>query len=430
MIELDSFPHYQSTLSALRKASKPGMRFDLAPMHLLSERLDHPWKSFPSVLIAGTNGKGSTAAILTEILAQSGYTVGLYTSPHLSFYRERIELRGVSKTSSEKYWLDAFSTLIKSLSRTEHEFTEFELLTALSFLIFKNANVDIAILEVGMGGRLDATNVVEPLLSVITGVDFDHQQILGDTLAKIAHEKAGILREGKPALTLEQDSAVTTTLRYEAMQKRALLQCISPGELSSMTIEGQTFEYQGKSYRQKMIGIHQIANASLALEAAEQLKKFGFFISESRMEQGVLQAKWPARMEILCKKPIVLVDGAHNPQGCATLTENLKRLSLQKPEILVIGMLEDKNVMGMIQSLAEWGDRWIITQSRSPRAVKAEVLYDRVRETLPEKDILLRHSLEEACREALSAAKEEGTVCITGSLTTAGEARRLLRSHS
>lgn len=437
--EKPRYADYQATLTALKKFSKPGMRFDLAPMRELSKRLGDPWKNFPSVLIAGTNGKGSTAAILSEILSQSGRKVGLYTSPHLSSYLERLIIRDTSHlnfantdaASASRHlrtaWCRAFSKLAEALQTDQREFTEFELLTALAFLVFADAKVDIAILEAGLGGRLDATNVVDPILSVITSINYDHKEILGETLSEIAYEKSGIFRSDKPALTLEQPSEVMQTLEREARLKKCNLSFVSSGKLLEMSLNEQTFEYDQKTYRQSMIGIHQVENAVLAIESARTLRKLGYSISDKHIESGVKSARWPGRMEILSEKPLVLCDGAHNPQGCKMLIRNLKALPLKNPAILVIGMLDDKDVDGMIEALSPWGDRWIITESKNSRAIRTERLLETVKAVLPKKSAVAAKTVADAYREAL---KENGqTICFAGSLTIAAEARRLFKKR-
>lgn len=419
------YSDYSATLSMLRNVAVPGMRFCLQPMRELDARLGHPWKSFLPVLIAGTNGKGSTAAFLSEILHRAGYKVGLYTSPHLSSYRERIRIS--QSLIDERSWCAAFSTLMDAVQGLENGATEFELLSALSFLAFRNAGVEVAVLEVGLGGRLDATNVVEPALSLIAAIDYDHCQILGKTLPEIAFEKAGILREKRPAIALKQDPVVMQTLQREADLKSANLSFVEPEcQLSSISLKRQVFGYQGKRYSPALLGLHQAANASLAIEGAKALIGLGLSIEEKHLEAGVNEARWPGRMEVVRENPAIFLDGAHNPQGCRTLVQTLSRLPLSKPDSLILGVLEDKDVEGMIEALSPWGERWILTEPLNRRAMKVEALYDLVKSKIPTKPVFAARNLAAACREGLNQLQGRGTLCIAGSLTTVGEARRLL----
>lgn len=425
---------------ALQKISKPGMRFDLSAMRELSRRLGDPWRSFPSILIAGTNGKGSTAAVLSEILAQSGRSVGLYTSPHLSSYRERLQIirvrpylgfvkpdAGSERWVSEAAWKPAFDKLSDSFDEIENRFTEFEILTAMAFLVFQEAKVDIAVLEAGLGGRLDATNIADPILSVITTIDYDHKEILGNTLSQIAYEKAGILRPGKPAIALEQEPEAQNSLIHESNSKKSELSFVKPGRLLSMSIDGQQFEYDGALYRQKMLGKHQVANASLAIEAAKRLNVLGYSISGANIKDGVRLADWPARMEILSESPLTICDGAHNPQGCRLLALSLNALRLPRPHILILGILEEKDVAGMVRALASWGDRWIVTRSDSPRAVPCSALAEIIRKEIPEKPLMISPKVAEAYQTALNETGGNGIICFAGSLTVAAAARQILK---
>lgn len=422
------FPHYQSTLSELWRIANRGIRLDLEPMRILSAALGDPWRSYPCVLVAGTNGKGSTCAVMSEILSSAGYRVGLYTSPHLSFYRERVVIkeRGKVLPVHEPVWCSSFSRVHEAVHQVSQSFTQFEILTALAFTMFQEEEVDIAILEVGLGGRLDATNVAKPMLSVFTSIDHDHHEYLGNSLSSIAREKGGILREGGSAISAAQHDEVITVLQREAHRMRAAVSFIHPGKRLARTPQGQSFEYEGKQFEQSLIGDHQIENASVAIAAARQLRTHGFHVTEDAVATGVKNARWPARLECLFRSPDVFVDSAHNPAGSRALVLSLNSLELPRPHILILGILEDKEVSEMLSALEGWGDVWIFTQSFSPRALSPLVLGSKTQSLGIKKEVEVSGRVGEACRRALSLVNREGTIVAAGSLTTAGEARRLL----
>jgi dihydrofolate synthase/folylpolyglutamate synthase len=428
-MKVNVFPHYQSALSCLWKMATPGIRLDLKAMRQVAEALGNPWKAYPCILIAGTNGKGSTASMLAEILAISGLKTGLYTSPHLISYRERFCIKTISGNLPfhENTWCRAFAKVKQAVEDCGVSLTQFELLTAMAFLYFLEEKIDVAVLEVGMGGRLDATNVVDPILSIVTIIDFDHQEYLGNTLSAIAREKAGIFRKNVPAFTLLQNEEALNTLKSEAEQKGALLQVVESGTMQSLSLEGQSFVYQGKLYWTSLLGVHQVQNASLVIESARYLQKASFPISEDAIALGLAKAQWPARFEILRKKPVVVLDGAHNPHGALALANLLHASQLPKPHLLILGILEGKDALGILQALSGWADEIIFCRSFSPRAIAPEKLFEMGEALFPKKKFHLAKRVGEACKRAFSILNGNGTLCVAGSLTVAGEARRLLQ---
>lgn len=428
-LTLEIFRNYQSTLNHLRKIEQPGIRLNLEPMRRITARLGEPWKDFPSILIAGTNGKGSTAAMLSEVLADAGYKVGLYTSPHLNSYKERILIKhaGSQTNIDEKVWCANFSKLNQAISEEQVSLTEFEILTALAFLIFQEEKIDAAVLEVGLGGRLDATNVVCPVLSIITSIDHDHHDFLGKNLRSIAGEKAGILRPKTSGVTLAQDPEVMLRLNEEAKKLQARLHVIIPGTLQTISLESQTFNYQGKTYGQTLLGEHQAANASLVVESAKHLKDSGFKISHENLVRGIKKAKWPARCEFISSSPAILIDGAHNPHGCRGLVSTLKKLDLPQPHLLILGVLEGKDIQGMIEALRPWGDSWILTRSFNSKAMDPYRISQAAQSSGVRQQIHCTPRVGEACRQGLALLNNGGTLVVAGSLTTAGEARRIFQ---
>src|SRR5579871_1069195 len=321
-------------------ATTPSHKFDLAHMRSLLGALHHPERTYPSVLIAGTNGKGSTAATLASILEASGLKTGLYSSPHLIRINERIRIGGEAISD------DAFASLHREVDRVAEELVAqgalpwhpsfFEMMTAIAFLYFSREKIDIAVLEVGMGGRLDATNVVEPLVSVITDISLDHQKFLGNTVAEIAREKAGIIRPGGVVVTLPQQPSANdvignTILDVDAAGVSAVqyVPPVSPGSTQYMAPNTERWQYPlqvlGKQIlvQSPLVGRHQLRNVALAIAAAEELGKKGLRgITAESIEQGIRKTHWPGRFQVIPRRegwPEIILDVAHNPAGAWAL---------------------------------------------------------------------------------------------------------------
>ena len=357
-------------------ANTPSNKFDLAHMRVLLAALDHPEKRFPGVLIAGTNGKGSTAATLASILRASGLRTGLYTSPHLVRINERIRIDGEAISD------DDFALLHDVVDRTaerlvgEHELpwhpSFFEMLTALAFEYFARRRVDIAVLEVGMGGRLDATNVIEPLVSVITDIALDHQKFLGDTVAEIAREKAGIIRPGGVVVTLPQQPQANdvigntilelgargiSAVPYVPPVSPASAQYVAPaGGAPGPLVSRYRLQVLGKEIQVEtpLVGRHQLRNLALAVAAAEELSKQGFAVTAESIEQGIRQTRWPGRFQVLPatgQAPEIIFDVAHNPAGTWALRSALSAHYEDRPLTFVFGALRDKAIGEMAEIL-------------------------------------------------------------------------------
>lgn len=420
------FPNYQATLTKLWEVAKPGIRLNLEAIRSLSSSLGDPWKSYPCVLVAGTNGKGSTVAMLSEILHRSGYRVGVYTSPHLSSYRERIVIKESGAAFDEICWCNNFLKIMKKVEALKLSLTQFEILTALAFLIFQEKKVDVAILEIGMGGRLDATNAVEPILSVITAIDYDHCEFLGHTLPEIVREKAGILRAETPAVAGIQAPEVMSALFAEAEKIHSRLQFTQSATLITSTLENLVFDYKGQHFKLSLRGGHQVQNASVAIEAARCLRNLGYSIPETAIADGLKNTQWPGRIEILSHNPTLILDGAHNPQGAKNLCHFLTSNPFEPPHYFVIGILDTKDAKSILESLKPWGNEWIFCQSRDPKAIPSESL-GALAQSSSSRRLREVRRVGEACRLALTELQGKGTLCVTGSLTTVGEARRLLK---
>jgi dihydrofolate synthase/folylpolyglutamate synthase len=405
-----------------------GMRLSLEPFRRLLAKLGDPQRQVPAVSIAGTNGKGSTAALLAAIGCAAGYRTGLYTSPHLEEPRERIRIDGLALPTLE---LDRLLSLVVEAAGDELP-TPFEALTAAALVSFAEAAVELAVLEVGLGGRLDATNVAEPRLSVITPIALDHQQQLGATLAAIAAEKAGVMRAGRPALTWGAEPESTAALFAAARAAGATLdlgveeaQIVSaePDGLAGQAVALRTAEAEHR-LRLPLAGRHQLTNLALAVLAAERLAGLGYArIDGAAVAAGVAGCRWPGRLEPVAvpQGPTVLLDGAHNPAGAEALAAHLE--AVVTPWNLVFGTLADKDAAAMAALLASRARRVYLAPPDSPRALP-----------LPElaaTPALAGADLGSNAGDALARALADGTplVVVAGSLYLVGEARRWLRER-
>jgi dihydrofolate synthase / folylpolyglutamate synthase len=409
-------------------------KFSLNEIRVLLEALGHPHRQFPSVLIAGTNGKGSTASTLASILTQSGLRTGLYTSPHLARVNERMRIDGAEigdDAFAASYFRvhDAAQRLVLE-GRLEQLPSYFEMLTAQAFVHFAGAEVDVAVLEVGMGGRLDATNIVDPMLSIVTDISLDHTEWLGSTIGEIAREKAGILRRGGTLITLPQHPEANQVLGEvaEALGVRAcsavpyLPQAGAPA-MGSYPVRalGSTIEVSSP-----LAGAHQHRNVALAIAAAVELaEQHGFPVTPASIAAGIGRTVWPARLErIEARGRHWILDVAHNPAGAWALRAGLRGLFGERgPGTLVFGCLRDKPIAEMAQILFPVFDRVIFAPVRSPRAAAMDELAAAALATVT--PALAAQSVDEALR--LAAAGEPGeTAVVSGSVYLVGEARTVL----
>ena len=415
----------------LARLEREGIRLGLEATRELLAALGDPQHRFPSVLVAGTNGKGSTAALLASILAASGLRTGLYTSPHLERPQERIRIDGEPLSGARLARLLAAATAASAAAGARLP-TYFEAMTAAAFVAFARARVDLAVLEVGMGGRLDATNLAAPVLSLVTAIDLDHREHLGDTLGAIAREKAGILRPGRPALALAGAAEATAALVARAAEIGAGLRDLGPwlGETRFLAEgwEGQRLEIATPAARWRLrlplAGRHQAANLLLAVHAAELLAGSGWpAIGRDAIRRGVAAARWPGRLECVRLpdgRRRVLLDAAHNPGGAARLADFLAARGARGT--LLFGAVGDKDAAGMLAALAPFADRVVLTEPDSPRARPAAELAALLPRGLPSAVVPDRGR---ALAAALRAGAPLTVVC--GSIYLLGDIRRRLR---
>lgn len=385
-------------------------------------KLGDPQKSLRFVHIAGSNGKGSTAAMLSSILTAAGLRTGLYTSPHLWSFGERFQVDGSPIPEGDLAALTA-----QVLEAAEDE-TEFELMTAIGMLYFLRSGCDIVVLETGLGGRLDPTNVIgAPEGAAIARIGLEHTQLLGDTLEQIAAEKAGILKPGCEAVLYRQDRAVMETVEGICRERDVSLTATCPAalELLSAGLEGQTFTYRGKGpYSISLLGGHQLHNAAVVLDTADILRRRGWSIPEEAVVQGLDRARWPGRMELVRRSPDLILDGGHNPQCMEALARALRELCPAEKPVFLTGVMADKDWRAMMEELLPLAKELFTLTPDSPRALAAGELaaYLKGRGATASPC----GSLQEGIGRALAAAGSEGLVCVCGSLYTIGEARHLL----
>jgi dihydrofolate synthase/folylpolyglutamate synthase len=400
---------------ALRGGERVGMRPGLERIEAVLDAIGRPEQAFTVAQVGGTNGKGSISAMLAAILQAAGRRVGLYTSPHLAHYRERIRVDGRPISESDFVdGVDALGTLITRL-----DLTVFEAGTALALDHFCRARVDVAVLEVGLGGRLDATTVGKPRVVVLGPIDYDHQHELGDTLALIATEKAAIIRSGV-AFSARQDPAAEAVITRRAAETGVPLSLegrdlrVTP---IGFTLEAQRVHLEGPDWRISdvacgLLGVYQPGNALLAAAAARELGA-----AEGAIRAGLRGARWPGRFQIFRRDPLVVLDGAHNPAGARALAASLRAYFPGRPVTFVIGVLADKDAGGMLAALRPLAARFILTASANPRAAAPEALWA----LLPAG---ARVDTARSPQDALAMAIAEdphGIVCVAGSLSLIGD---------
>jgi len=416
---------YQQSLDYLYSLEKFGMIFGLEKVKAILEAIGNPHHEIQTIHIGGTNGKGSTAAMMASVLQQEGYHVGLYTSPHLIRFTERIKVDGKEIDQQEVAELTEWMRQRIEASGVTPPFTFFDFTTAMAILYFKQKRVDLAILEVGLGGRLDSTNVVDPLLSIITNVSKDHEEVLGRTIQKIAYEKAGIIKQGRPLVTATSQPSILRLFSRICKEKGSPFYRMGK-EFSYIPCEGGHFHYQGLHRKfwdltVNLHGSHQILNAVTALGALEVLDELGYLVSNEAMITGLTKVEWPGRLEMVCSSPRVFLDGAHNPAGAHVLKESLEKEFEYKRLILIIGIMRDKNYKSILQTLAPIADHLILTQPNIPRAASPGLLQKALERNGEKVEIV--EGVQQAIDRGLSMASSEDLLCITGSLYTVGEAR-------
>ena len=434
--------NYISLIEELKKrGSVPG----LDAIEGLLEELGHPEDNLKVVHIAGTNGKGSIFAYLSSILIAAGFKVGRYISPTISCYEERFQINGeyITKDKLARLYNIVEEAMKREEEKTGLKPTLFEVETAISFLYFKEEEVDYALIEVGMGGRMDATNVIRhPELTVISSISYDHQAFLGDTLEEIAWQKAGIIKESCPVILSENSDEVCKVIEQEATKKRVKCIEIEPTdyEVLSETPYGSTFLWKEQRYETKLPGRHQVSNAVTALAASEYLfhkdyeknnarkaiaKKLDEMNVKSAQQGGIIRTCWPGRLEVLKKEPLFYRDGAHNPDGAKKLAAFLQKYFTNKRIIYIMGVLKDKEYKKMLRYLMPMAKEVYVFKPKNERGLSAQILADTIKE-VADVSVTIESDVNAAVFRALDTAKPDDVLVACGSLSFMEEMEDIL----
>jgi dihydrofolate synthase/folylpolyglutamate synthase len=423
---LSSYTDYE----VVPRLAHNAINYDLRRVDELLSRMGNPHRRAKSVHIAGTNGKGSVAAMITAALTASGYTTGLYISPHLHTWRERIRVDGQLISEGE---LAALVTGLQPEAEAVNEratygrLTTFELLTALAFVHFVQKGAQFQVLEVGMGGQFDATNVITPEVCIITSISLDHTEVLGDSLAKIAREKAGIIKPGCRVVTSPQSDDVDRVIQSVCDGHGARLVRLGPDVTvldSRFDIGRQQFRVKGRldTYELSipLLGRHQLENAATAVAALEVLAEKGFAVTRDSIGRGLSQVDWPGRLQVVSQRPLIVVDGAHNPDGARRLKESLGQYFEFDRAVLIIGTSDDKDIAGVVSQLAPVFDSVIVARSRHPRALPVATIRAEFGRYGIEAQVA--EDIPAALAKAVTLAGDQDIICVAGSLFVVAEA--------
>lgn len=411
---------YQEVTAFINRAKKFGSRLDLTRIEKLCALLGNPQDKCHCVHIAGTNGKGSTSVFIENILMHAGYKTGLFTSPYIYDFNERIQINNVPISDQRlREMMEQVVCATEQMLKEGYEHpTEFELITAVAFLYFAKEQCDIVVLEVGLGGILDATNIIrEPLVSVITSVSFDHMEYLGNTLSEIAENKCGIIKSTCPVVSYPlQKNEVLSVIRATAKEKNSLLY---ETRLDSLTVlssnfNGNEFSYQGTKFQTTLIGEYQIYNAITAINTVQRLNNRGYNVTCEQIQNGLCAAKWPARFEIINRRPLVIGDGSHNADGMDAFVRTAKKCLQGKKAICVFGMLKDKEYDKCLSMLSEVCEIIIVTEVDNPRKETAENLKDTAEKYF--RHVYSCSDNENALRKAKELSKDDDVIFALGSL--------------
>jgi dihydrofolate synthase/folylpolyglutamate synthase len=406
-----SYDRFSRSFPGLERSD---MKLGLSRMRRVLKRLGNPEKSFKSIHVAGSNGKGSICAMLSSILTESGYKTGMYTSPHLVDVRERIMVDGKMIPGKD------MERLGKAVIRIGIRLTYFEFLTVISFLYFRERKVDFAVVEVGLGGRLDATNVVNPIVSVITNISLEHMDVLGDTIEKIACEKSGIIKNDRPVVTSAEGSALSVIKKAASERSAKVFVAGDRIKRVSQNLNRQEIVYKNRKISLPLLGDFQIENANTAMAATEVLESIGIRIGTDKTKKGIENVRWPGRLEVVGRRPLMILDGAHNPAGIRSIKPFIKSLKFRRM-ILVTSIMKDKDYRGMLSEISPMADVTILTKADTDRAI------DPVRlEKYAGKKCLVQRDARKAVRLAESLAEKDDLILVTGSIYLVGNVKGFL----
>ena len=418
----DTYNRCLKTMCGLRRF---GIILGLETIKDVLNALGNPQNNFVSIHVAGTNGKGSVAAALSSILHESGYKVGLYTSPHLVRFNERICIN--NRQISDADVVKSFKA-VQQVHHGNRSPTFFEFATAMALYEFGRQTVDWAVIETGMGGRFDATNVIQPAISIITNVSMEHRDYLGNTLARITREKAGIIKRGVPVVTAVKQKQAQAVVLRTAAKKSAPLYVLGKNFKVRRQGAGE-FSYYGientwHNMHTPLLGHYQVENAALAIAACELLNKDSAEISRKNIQDGLSKTRWPGRLEIVSDNPCVILDGAHNLIAARNLSKYLSENLAHRRITLVVGILDDKPYGAMLKSLLPVCSRVIVTRAKTERALAPQRLYAAAEKIIS--DVTMIPEVAAAARQAIETAGSDDVICIAGSLYVVGEAKEAI----
>ncbi|MDO5439949.1 MAG: folylpolyglutamate synthase/dihydrofolate synthase family protein [Erysipelotrichaceae bacterium] len=412
--------NYQECIKYIEHSENKKRQTDNSRMFDLMDRLSHPQNKLHFIHVAGTNGKGSCVASLSSILQEAGYKVGMYTSPHLIKYEERMMING--KCISQKEFTSIASEIKDITDKMSKEPTVFEKLTAMAFVYFAKKKCDVVVLETGLGGRLDATNVIyDPDLCVLMNIGLEHTEVLGDTIEKIAKEKAGIIKENSDVIAYRSNPKALKIFKQVAKENNARL--IIPNfnkvNIVKESINNQVFDYGDlKKIKLSLLGKHQFYNAATVIEACNILNTKGYKITNKNIKDGLRKTEWDARLSVLNKKPLFILDGAHNPQCAEALKTSLPKLLGNKKAVILCGMLKDKDYVSVMKMMKPFAKEFVCLTPDSSRALDANDLAEVIRKLKCKATVA--NSVKEGIIISLDKAKNNGVVIAFGSLYLAG----------
>jgi dihydrofolate synthase/folylpolyglutamate synthase len=426
--------NYDEAITWLYSLENMGIKLGLDRMRKLLRVLGDPQDGFRSVHVAGTNGKGSVSAMCASIFQEAGYRTGLFTSPHLVDFEERIQVDGERIGPNEVASIcEEIREIIDSERFPEgRQMTFFEVTTAMAFIHFVRRNVKISVIEVGMGGRLDATNVITPDCTVITRIGLEHVQYLGDTIAKIAYEKAGILKEGVTVIMAEQTEEGLRVIDAVARDRGSPLLMVGRDveyRLKGCGLDGVELHLHSinRDVTLPLLGSYQAENAAMACECALEVRNRGLEVKESDIAIGLSKVHWPGRLEVVARDPVMIIDVTHNPDGANAVAKELRGMK-KAGLVMVLGVLSDKDLRGICREFGPLANKAVATSPRTKRAFPADTVAKALYEFTD--DVTIETDVGGAIERALMLAHPDDIVLVTGSLYTAGEAKEWLRRRS
>lgn len=429
--------NYDKAMEYIVTASRFGMNLGLERIEKVLEFLGNPHRDVKFIHIGGTNGKGSTTAMISSVLKEAGFRVGMYTSPYLEEFEERIQINGenIKKEELAELMNDVKSAIDKVIDLGYESPTQFEIITALMFCYFAKEKVDYAVLEVGLGGRLDATNVVIPEIVALTSISLDHMNILGDTIEEIAGEKCGIIKKGIPVISYPQEEKVLKVIINKCNELGCNLNVVNTNNVKDIIIDKEkhvqkievSMEKETFEIELSLLGDHQINNFLVALETLLKLRQCGARISSKAITKGLKEVKWIGRMEVLNKKPLVVIDGAHNIDGIINLRKSIDKYFKFENITLILGILGDKQVEEMIEIITKGVKNIVIVEPHSDRAEDIGDLYKKIKDI--GKEAFMFKDYKEAYKKAYQITEDGDLLLICGSLYMVGDMRKVIRNN-